>query len=341
MCESAISLLRALASLKLTLLGIIVLLAGVLLAYFSQDRSSVWIITPLAILALNLLAAILFNPRIRQNSGLLMFHICLLMIAILAMSSQLTSMQGRVEVTQGTAFDASSVTVVKQGAWHTLSRLQQVGFVQGDIEVEYGAGLRRGPTRSQLQLNDSDTVVVGDNVAFKSHGYRFYTTSNKGYAAMLNWTAKDGSVARGSIHFPSYPLYDWKQHNQWQAPTGEQLEFKLMIETQLERDRDWLLQNVNGDGYLVITLPGGAISTLASGDTIELDNGLLEFEAVRMWMGYQIFYDPFLAWLFAAALVGVAGLAWHYYLKLSSAGTSRSLAGDIARRGGVVSTTQS
>lgn len=334
-------LLRVLASLKLTLLGIAVLLVAVLLSYFNQGQSAFYLIPPLALLAVNLLAAIIANPRIRQNSGLLMFHICLLSIAVLTIMSQLTSMQGRVEITQGTVFDAGSVTVIEQGAWHRLGALQQVEFVQGDIQVDYAAGLRRGPTRSRLQLNDENHVMIGDNVAFKNHGYRFYTTSNKGFAAIINWYAKDGGVERGSIHFPSYPLYDWKQHNQWQAPTGEQLDFKLMIDTPLDRDREWLLQSVNGSAYLLITLPGGSGHRLAPGETIELDNGLLEFEAIRMWMGYKIFYDPFLAWFFAAALVGVAGIAWHYYIKLSSPVNRRNLAGHKAGRGGVVSTTHS
>jgi len=207
--------------------------------------------------------------------------------------------------------------------------------------VEYGAGLRREATRSQLQTDTGDTIIVGDNVAFKSHGYRFYTTSNKGFAAVVNWYAKDGSVEQGSIHFPSYPLYDWKQQNQWQAPTGEQLDFKLMIETPLDRDREWLLQRINGNGHMLITLPDGSGHRLAPGESIELDNGLLEFEAVRMWMGYKIFYDPFLAWFFAAALVGVAGLAWHYYIKLSPPVNRRKLAGHKSGRAGAVSTTHS
>lgn len=339
MRKSALSLLRSLASLKLTLAGIIALLCGVLLAYFSADQSSIYIVAPLVLLSVNLMAAIMFNPRIRQNSGLLMFHICLLMIAVLTLLSQLTSMKGRVEVTQGTAFDAGSVTVVEQGVWHTLDELRQVDFVQGDIQVQYTAGLRRGPTRSQLQLDDNDTIVVGDNLAFESHGYRFYTTSNKGFAAMLNWHAKDGGIEPGSIHFPSYPLYDWKQQNQWQAPTGEQLEFQLVIDAPLDPGRDWLLQRVDRGGYLVVTLPGGVKHTLAPGETIELVNGLLEFEAIRMWMGYKIFYDPWLVWFFAAALVGVAGIAWHYFLKLSSNGNRRSAVERKAGRGRVVTTT--
>jgi hypothetical protein len=340
MYESALNLLRSLASLKLTLAGIAALLGAVLLAYFSEDQSSVYLIAPLALLAVNLLAAIVFNPRIRQNSGLLMFHICLFMIAVLTMLSQLTSMKGRVAIVQGTAFDAGNVTVKQQGAWHPLDRLQQVEFVQGDIAVDYVAGLRRGTTRSQLLPASNEAVVVGDNLAFASQGYRFYTTSNKGFAAIINWYSKDGQTARGAIHFPSYPLFDWKQQNQWQSPSGEQLEFSLAVETALDPERAWTLNNT-GRGYIELTLPDKTVHKLQPGNTIELDGGLLEFEALRMWMGYTIFYDAFLAWFFAAALVGVAGLGWHYYLKLSSPGRPRAFAGETVARGRAVSTTPS
>ena len=340
MRESTLNLPRTLASLKLTLLGIVALLVGVLLAYFSPERNSAPIVLPLGLLAINLLAAIIYNPRIRQNIGLLMFHLCLLMIAVLTLLSQLTSMKGRVEVTQGAAFDANGVTVVEQGAWHGFDRLRQVAFMQGDVQVDYAAGLRRDATRSQLILADGNTIIVGDNVPFKSHGYRFYTTSNKGFAVIVNWYTNDGSVQKGAIHFPSYPLYDWKQQNEWQAPSGQQLGFQLLIGTQLDRERDWLLQNTS-HGRLVMTLPVGTRHEMEPGEYIELENGTLEFAAVRMWMGYKIFYDPFLAWFFAASIVGVAGIAWHYYLKLSSQASRRAYVGESAGRGRVVSTTQS
>ena len=322
MRESALILLRSMASLKLTLAGIVALLIAVLLAYFNRDYSDLLLLPPLAVLATNLLAAIVFNPRIRQNTGLLMFHICLLMIAVLTILSQLTSMKGRVEVTQGTAFDAGAVTVTGQGAWHPFDRLHQVRFTQGQIEVDYAAGLRRGATRSELVL-DGGSRMIGDNLAFEQHGYRFYTTSNKGFAAIVNWHPRHGRAERGAVHFPSYPLYDWKQQNQWQAPSGERLDFRLAINTALDTGRDWLLQPT-GSGRLEVTLPDKSRHSLAPGEAIELDNGVLEFEAIRMWMGYKIFYDPFLAWFFAAALVGVAGIGWHYYLKLSSSANKRS-----------------
>ncbi|UCB54867.1 MAG: cytochrome c biogenesis protein ResB [Thiotrichales bacterium] len=339
MHESAINLLRPLASLKLTLLGIVALLLGVLLAYFNQQHSSLYIVPPLATLALNLLAAIVFNPRIRQNSGLLMFHICLLMIAILTVLSQLTSMKGRVEVTQGSAFDASSITVTQQGTWHRFSRLAQVEFVQRDIEVDYLQGLRRGQTRSQVEYQGRE-ITVGDNVPLKGSGYRFYTTSNKGYAAVVNWYTKDGRAERGAIHFPSYPLYDWKQTNQWQAPSGEALAFSLTVDTALDKNRDWMLRR-SDSAYIEITLPDNRVHMLRPGDRIELKNGVLEFEALRMWMGYKVFYDPFLAWFFAVALVGVAGIGWHYYLKLASPVKQRAPRKEQTGRGRAVTSLQS
>ena len=135
MRNATVKLLCIIASLKLTLFGIGVLLVAVLVAYFNQQDAAIYIVPPITLLALNLLAAIIINPRIRQNSGLLMFHICLLMIAALTILSQLTSMKGRVEILQGVAFDASAVTATELGPLHSLERLQQVDFVQGDLLI--------------------------------------------------------------------------------------------------------------------------------------------------------------------------------------------------------------
>ena len=94
MFESAMKILRTLASLKLTFAGMAALLAGVLWSCFNPEQPLALIATPLLLLALNLLAAIVFNPRIRQNSGLLLFHVSLLATALLAALSQLTEFVG-------------------------------------------------------------------------------------------------------------------------------------------------------------------------------------------------------------------------------------------------------
>jgi cytochrome c biogenesis protein len=337
MYKSTIRYLQKLSSLKLSFVGMASLLTGVLLSYFDQDKSVMWIAIPLLVLAINLLAAIVYNPRIRQNSGLLMFHICLLALALLASLSQLTNMKARVEIVQGQVFDSELMTIVQQGPWHSIERLQKIRFEQGDIVVEYAPGLRRGKTKSQL-VNDNGTMTIGDNIGFKDSGYRFYTTSNKGYAAMLAWHSEDGQDIHGAIHFPSFPLYDWKQENQWTTPTGQLLKMNFVSVIQSDPDSSWDLNSRDAKGSLLIELANGLQQTLSAGQRIQLDGGELEFVAVRMWMGYSIFYNPWLAWFFAAAIVGVLGLAWHFYLKLGALSCQQPRAQLSARRGRAVPT---
>ena len=222
MFQSALKPIQSLASLKLSFVAMAALLAGILYSYFDQSQSVLWLAIPLLVLAVNLLFAMVYNPRIRQNSGLLMFHICLLALALLAALGQLTSMKGRLEIMQGQVFDSKQVTVVQQGPWHSLQALNKIVFEQSDFQVDYSQGLRRGATHSQLLVN-GESFVVGDNLPFNHQGYRFYTTSNKGYAVMLAWFGKDGKAIQGAIHFPSVPLYDWKQDNQWFTPAGQLL----------------------------------------------------------------------------------------------------------------------
>ncbi|RKZ69310.1 MAG: hypothetical protein DRQ44_03235 [Gammaproteobacteria bacterium] len=315
MFKSTITPVYYLSSLKLSFAAMAALLFAVLFSYFEQNQPVLWIALPLLVLAVNLLAAIAVNPRIRQNSGLLIFHICLLALVLLAALAQLTSMKGRVEIVQGQVFDSEQVTVVQRGPWHSLQALKQLRFAQGDIQVDYTENLRRGATRSQLTVN-GESFVVGDNRAFFAHGYRFYTTSNKGYAAMLSWFGENGQSIQGAIHFPSYPLYDWKQDNQWLTPAGQLLKMKLISSKQTQPDNSWQLDSRKASGSLQIELASGKQQTLNAGQRIEFQGGVLEFVEVRMWMGYSIYYNPWLAWFFAASIVGVFGLAWHFYLKL-------------------------
>lgn len=322
MFKSAINVMRSLSSLKLSFAGMAALLSGVLFSYFDQNQSVLWIAIPLLLLAINLLAAMIYNPRIRQNSGLLMFHICLLALALLATLAQLTSLKGRVEIVQGQAFDSEQVTIMQQGPWHDIEDLKNIRFEQSDFRVEYTPALRRGKTTSTL-LKEDGVVVVGDNAGLKQADYRFYTTSNKGYATMLAWHGEGSEVIRGAVHFPSFPLYDWKQENQWTTPNGQLLTMKFISKQQAEVNNDWQLDSRLADGSLVIEIADGVQQTLTSGKRIQLDGGQLEFTDVRMWMGYSIFYNPWLAWFFATAIVGVFGLGWHYYLKLGRASLSR------------------
>ena len=310
------NILHYIASLKLTLAGILALILGVLLFYINSVSASAWIATPLGVLSINLLAALIVNPGFRRQSGLMIFHVCLLTVMLLATFGWLSNFKGRIEIMEGQSFNAHEVEVLRQGPWHPRERLEAVNFQQGVYRVEYAPELIRGQTESWVTLSDARTVVaVGDNIPLRIDGYRFYTTSNKGYAAVLTWTDTQGKSQRGAIHFPSYPFNDWKQLNDWQTPGGEQLNFELLLTKRPPESTAWVFDRTHNNGSLRVTRENGTVATLEAGEAINLARGQLRFEKIRMWMGYEVFYDPMLAWLFAAALVGIIGLGWHFFQK--------------------------
>ena len=62
------------------------------------------------------------------------------------------------------------------------------------------------------------------------------------------------------------------------------------------------------------------------GETVSTGRHRVKLEALRLWLGYEVFYNPVLSWLLAAALVAVMGLAWHFWAKLWSKPLSRKTA---------------
>ncbi len=311
--------LRRLASTRLTLLGMALLAVGASLSYGNPAEVSAWVlIAPLLFLALNLLAAIITQPGINRRPGLLLFHLGLLSICVLTAIGQLTYFESRVEVTQDSVFELSAMQEVQQGPWH-LGELGKVQFVQQGYTVEYRPGLVRGATRSHILLPDGKggwkAEVVGDDTPLIIDGYRFYTTFNKGFAAVLTWITEQGEAMTGTIHMPSYPLFDYKQANSWLPPgSEEEIKFWLRLETDFDREADWLLDGAKTHAVLVVN-DGDQRVELQPGQGIDLPGGHLRYEALSTWMGYKIFYDPTLKWLFIAAMITVFGLCLHYWSK--------------------------
>ncbi len=313
------SWLRRLASTRLTLLGMVLLAIGAGLSYDNPADVSVWVLAgPLLLLASNLFAAILTQPGINRRPGLLMFHIGLLSICALAAIGRLTFYDARVEVSQNGAFDVAAVDEISQGMFHP-SELNRVQFVQQGYTVEYRPGVVRGITRSYLQVSDGrggwESKVVGDDTPLVVDGYRFYTTFNKGFAAVLTWSPDQGEAITGTLHMPSYPLFDYKQANSWTPPgSKKEIKFWLRLDTGMDEDADWLLDVSQAQSVLVVN-NGEQRLELQTGQTASLPGGQLRYEALSGWMGYKIFYDPTLKWLFIASMLTVLGLCLHYWAK--------------------------
>ncbi len=314
--------LRRLASTKLTLLWMLLLAVGAALSYDNPEDTSIWVlIVPMLLLAVNLISAIISNPRINRRGGLLVFHLGLLSIVILAAIGRLTHMDGRVEIIAGAEFSPEIVTDVHSGPLHS-GALADVNFVQGPFTVEYRPHMMRGLTQSQVALSDNEggwrEAVVGDDRPLLVEGYRFYTTFNKGFAPILSWTSHDGRVAEtGAVHMPSYPLFDFKQSNSWTPQGGDEIKFWLQLETGLTAEEAWVLDGRRATGTLVVNVSGER-TELLPGESVEMVGGTLRYEQLTTWMGYKLFYDPTLQWMFMAAFITIAGLSAHFWQKLAA-----------------------
>jgi len=304
--------LRSLASLRLTLAGMLALGAGVLAARATGGGYEAWVVPPLALLSANLLCAILVSPHFRRNGSLLAFHVLLLAVVVLAAAGRLTHLKGRLEISEGQRFDPEAVEVLERGRWHPWS-LRDGIFEQGPIEVEYAPGVVRGHTRSRVWLSDGEgrrsSAVIGDDTPLLWGSYRFYTTSNKGYAVVLDWQGADGESLSGAVHLPSFPFLVRKQINRWTTPAGEELE--IAVEPpEVPMEEAWVLRSRDSQARVILSREGESIA-LAPGEAVLVRGGSLSLAEVRMWMGYEVFYDPTLPWLFAAALAGVLCMAWY------------------------------
>jgi len=149
------------------------------------------------------------------------------------------------------------------------------------------------------------------------NGYRIYSTSNKGFAPRLTWVGDNGVTERGSVHMPSYPLLYFRQSNEWTPPGGALIKFWLQLETGLNKDNAWVLDPARANGVLVINSDGQR-HEIKPGQSLALSGGTLYFDELSSWMGFKVFYDPTLPWLFFCAMLTVLGLVIHYWQKFSA-----------------------
>ena len=313
--------MRFFASLKITLLGMVLLAAGAALSYGNPADVSVWVlVVPLGLLALNLCSAIFTNPRINRQMGLLVFHVGLLALVILVAIGRLTHLDAHIELTQDQEFEPGLLMDTKAGPLHA-GNIEQVIFRQGPYTVAYAAGMKRGLTFSHVLVPDANgnaqEVVIGDDRPLVLQGYRFYTSFNKGFSVLLTWEPDEGVPVSGTINMPSYPLFDYKQDNVWQAPGGPEVKFWLQLETGMTEKQAWTLDGRNSRGVLVVT-SGDLRQELTTGEAVQLPGGRLRYQRLLTWMGYAVFYDPTIRWLFFVAIISVIGLGWHYWVKMGS-----------------------
>lgn len=275
-------------------------------------------------LALNLCAALWVHPLLRRQLPLLVAHLALLVLVVGVALGRLLALDGRFELTEGEAFDGQLLDG-QAGPLH-VSRLQALSFRHEGFEIAYAPGRKRGATRNTVTWTDAQgqpqRAVIGDHHPLVLEGHRFYTSPNKGFAALMRWEPRQGEPVRGAVHLPSFPALELQQSRQWQLPGGPEAWVMLQIDEPLIDPQRASRFTLPRQPLLVLRVDA-LRAPLKPGDGVDLPGGRLVFEGLRTWMGYRVAYDPTLPWLLASALLAALALAVHYLQKFSSESKTR------------------
>jgi len=311
--------LQRLASLRLTLVALVLLGAGVVAAYFSQTSTTWPVAIPLALFAANLGAAVVTHPAFRRQTALLVFHLALIAVVLLVAAGRLTYLKGHVELAEGEAFRGKLVKA-EQGPLH-LGSLERAAFVNEGFSIHYDPGLRRGATRNRVSYVDAaggtQRAVIGDNTPLVRAGYRFYTSFNKGFAPTFLWQPNGGRPEIGAVHLPAYPLHEYRQAQEWQPPGSAVSLWIMLTFDEVILDFGKASEFRLPASHTLVVRAGESRHELRPGDTLRLPEGKLTYQGVRSWMGYTVFHDFTLPWLVAACILAVVSLAGHFWAKFS------------------------
>lgn len=306
------ALVSALASVRLTLAGLALLGLAAIATSQGVAGGQGLVALPLLLLALNLVAALGVNPLFRVKPLLFGMHVGLLLLALAVALGQLTRLRGHFEISEGQAFDPALLQVDSSGPWQPELPAEGA-FRQGRIEVNYAPGLMRRESTSRVSLPGGGQASAMDGQPLIIDGYRFYLTHNKGFAAHLVWE-QEGTAEpqRGAVHFPSYPRLAPQQHARWTTPGGSRLELRLEP-LAAPAERAWTLRRQQAGERLWVRQADGSEIVLTPGQRLVLPGGTLLLEDLRLWLGYRVYYDPSLPWVFAGALLTLVMLAAHLW----------------------------
>jgi hypothetical protein len=307
------------ASLRLTLVCLLMLLGALFYLYETggEAEATFHLVAPFSLLSINLSAAIFTNRTFRRQLPLLTFHLALLAMIILATLGRLTYLRATTELVTGGGGELG-LERIEAGRWHR-GAMDSLQFENLGFSIYYKLGPRRDKTVNLVRWRDeqgiSQTKEIGDQVPLILHGYRIYTSSNKGFSALFRWEPFRGEVQLGSVNFPSYPADKDRQSATWRLGADE-VKTSLNIHQKLiDPDADSEFE-VPLNHSVTVDL-AWRIATIAPGETLLLPTGRLIYVGLTTWMGYNIFYDWTMPWLLAACTLAVLALGWHFWTKFA------------------------
>lgn len=311
-------LVVALASLKFTPVGLILLGIAAVAVYRFDHSAAPWLSAPLLLLAINLIAAVATNGTFRRQMPLLVFHLALIALVLLAAAGRLMYLKGTAEITEGAGF--SGLKSRDAGPLH-LDRVNQVHFVNDGFDINYMAGPVLDRLVNRVRWQDKGGERSGEielNKPLILFGYRIYPTSNKGFAPVFIWHPVGGQPVLAAVHLPGYPGNATNQAQAWRPP-GRSDEIWIMLNV----PEDLIAADAPSrfrlpDERKIVVRRQSDRWEMQPGERIALPGGTLEYRELRTWMGYRFFQDWTIPWMLAACAVGVASMAWHFWRKFAS-----------------------
>ena len=308
-----------LASPRTTLVALVLLVIAVALIALEAISPTLALAPVVFLLIVNLSVAIFVTDKIRHNTALLVFHLALLAIMLLAVTSRLSYLKGWLKLAEGEAF-AELSGILHQGPLHT-GTIEGIELVQGPIKIEV-QGMKRRRTYSEVSIGDDNNndssraapMVISDQQGLTRNGYHLTLSHHHGFAPVFLWQ-QQGIRSLGVIKLPSFPYNPYGQALSWTLPgTGTELWLQLQLD---DKPISSGLFTVPKTHKLIIRTDDQRYE-VRPGDTLTLANGQLTYRELRQWIGYEVFYDWTMPWLLVSCLAAIVSLVLFLIQKWAS-----------------------
>lgn len=317
--------LHALAAPRWTVLFFLLTAAATLAVAYEAMPATTLMAAPLALLTVNLAAAIIAQPRFRADLPLLLFHLVLVALVALLVLARLVYLNAHTTLTSGTAFDGQ-LLMNEHGPLHRWQP-QNLPFAnEGFTEDFYAKG--RGKFRAtynRVRWQDNaglwHDALIGDDRPLILNGYKIYTTRHRGFSPVFRWQPKAGPEEYGTAQLNEQQDGAFASSAAWRLPSGTEAWAMLDIKKPDERrsgKRTGLGAN-ELEHSLVLRIDQQDAQqrhVLQAGQSVELDEGTLTYVRLDSWMGYLITYDPTVPWIMGSVLLGVCSLIWFYWRRI-------------------------
>lgn len=306
-----------LGSLRLTAVALGGLMLAAAPAIVRGEADPLNLAVALGLLELNLLAAIVTNRSFRQQFALLAFHVALALMVGLVAVGRLTFLTGYTEIVEGETY--AGLLNARAGPLQK-GRGEGLRFANERVRVSYHPGPVRDTTQVTVRYWGAQgrpiEMEIGDHRPLVLKGFRIYATFNKGFAPVLSWWPEGGGgPVRGSVNLPRYPGEQGAQWREWVIPgTGTPIFTGLVIDGEvLDPTQRSVLRPP--ELHRLVVRYGDERHELRRGERLALPGGILVYEELRMWMGFQITNDWTTPWVLAAAVVAVLCLGAHFWAR--------------------------